>query len=364
MTIRTTAAVTFAPGESFVIHDVDLDSPGEGQVLVETRAAGLCQTDLSIANGHSAIPATFPVVLGHEGAGIVLEVGKGVKDLSPGDHVLSFTPECQVCRGCHQPSGNFCEAVFQSFGGEPSLSLGAERVHAGYRIGTFARHFVTDDIRLVRVRKDAPFDEISYLSCGATTGIGAAIVAAKVHKGASVIVFGLGGIGLNIVQGARMAGATTIIGIDINPGRETIARQLGVTEFIDARDWGDALVGHLTELTQGGADYTFEAAGRIPSMQQALATARIGWGVCTIVGVPGAGETIAVPPFDLIMGRKLQGSSMGGMRGSQLSEVIDWLMEGRFDLKSLISDRYPLEQINEGYDKMRRGESLRSVLTF
>lgn len=364
MPIRTTAAIAFEPGKPMVVEEVDLDPPGDGEVLVQTGAAGLCHTDLDVLDGTSPIPITFPVVLGHEGAGVVLEVGSGVRNLKPGDHVIAFGPECGICGSCRHPTGNFCDSTFSGVVVDPTMTSGGRAICAGYAIGTFAKHFVTDQIRLVGVRKDAPFDEISYLSCGATTGIGAAVVSAKVHSGASVVIFGLGGIGLNIIQGARMAGATTIIGVDVNPAKEAIARRLGATAFVNPLVAGDGLVGLLNEMTHGGADFTFEAAGRISTMQQALAAARIGWGVCTIVGVAPAGETIDVLPFDLIMGRKLQGTTLGGFRGSQLPELVDWLMEGRFDLQSLITDHLPLEKINEGYDKMRRGEGLRSVLTF
>ena len=362
--IKTTAAIALKPGEPFVVADVGLNPPGDGEVLVETRAAGLCHTDLGVLDGYSPIPVQFPVVLGHEGAGIVLETGPGVHGLKPGDHVVSFMPECHHCAGCHHPTGNFCEAAFDYSAVKPTMSSGEAVITAGYSIGTFARHFVTEQFRLVSVRKDAPFDEISYLSCGATTGIGAVLTTAKVHPGASVIIFGLGGIGLNIVQGARMAGATTIIGVDTNPAKTAIARQLGATAFVNPTDAGEGLVALLNEMTRGGGDYTFEAAGHIATIKMALATARMGWGVCTVVGVAPAGQTIDVLPFDLIMGRKLQGCTLGGVRGSQLSELVDLLMQGRFDLKSLITDRLPLEKINEGYDKMRRGEGLRSVLMF
>lgn len=362
--IKTTAAIAFKPGEPFVVADVDLDPPGAGEVLVQTMAAGLCHTDLGVLEGYSPIPVQFPVVLGHEAAGIVLEVGAGVHDLKPGDHVVSFAPECGTCGSCRHPVGNLCDATFGTGMVKPTMISEGVAIHAAYGAGTFARHYVTDRMRLVRVREDAPFDELSYLSCGATTGIGAAMVSAKVHAGASVIIFGLGGIGLNIIQGARMAGATTIIGVDVNPAKEAIARRVGATDYVNPAVAGDELVGLLNEMTLGGADFTFEAAGRIATMQQALATARIGWGVCTVVGVAPAGETIEVVPFDLIMGRKLQGNTLGGIRGSQLSTLVDLLMEGQFDLKSLITDRLPLEAINAGYDKMRRGEGLRSVLVF
>jgi S-(hydroxymethyl)glutathione dehydrogenase/alcohol dehydrogenase len=357
--------VAYQANSPMVVEGVALDPPAAGEVLVELKAAGLCHTDLGMLEGHSPIGSVFPVVLGHEGAGIVLEVGPGVTSLKPGDHVIAFAPECQVCGSCHSSKGNFCEEAMSGYGSVPSISAGDTRVFAGYGVGTFANHMVTTESRLANVRKDAPFDEISYLSCGATTGLGAALFTAKVEPGSSVVVFGLGGIGLNIIQGARMAGATTIIGVDINDAKGAMARQLGATHFVNPKTVEGDLVGHLTELTHGGADYTFEAVGNIKLMEQALATARIGWGVCTIVGVAPVGETIGVMPFDLIMGRKLQGTAMGGVRGrSQLPEMVNWLMDGKFDLKSLITARMPLEEINEGYDIMRRGEGLRSIITF
>lgn len=365
MVITTRAAVAYEANRPMTVQQVTLDPPAPGEVLVEVKAAGLCHTDLGMLEGHSPIGSIFPIVLGHEGAGIVLEVGPGVTDLKPGDHVIAFAPECRVCGSCHSHKGNFCEEAVKGYGSIPSISDGDTRIFAGYGVGTFANHLVTTESRLANVRKDAPFDEISYLSCGATTGLGAALFTAKVEAGSSVIVFGLGGIGLNIIQGARMAGAATIIGVDINDAKGAMALQLGATHFVNPRKVEGDLVGHLNELTRGGADYTFEAVGNIKLMEQALASARIGWGVCTIVGVAPEGEKIGVMPFDLIMGRKLQGTAMGGVRGrTQLPEIVDWLMEGKFDLKSLITARMPLEQINEGYDAMRRGEGLRSIITF
>jgi len=363
--IHTKAAVAYRANDPMVIEEVELDPPAQGEVLVELKAAGLCHTDLGMWEGHSPIGSVFPVVLGHEGAGIVLDVGPGVTDLKPGDHVIAFAPECRVCGSCQSPKGNFCEEAASGYGSAPSIHAGNTPIFAGYGVGTFANHMVTTASRLANVRKDAPFDEISYLSCGATTGLGAALFQAKVEPGSSVVVFGLGGIGLNIIQGARMAGATTIVGVDINDAKGAMALQLGATHFVNPKIIDGDLVGHLTEMTQGGADYTFEAVGNIKLMEQALATARIGWGVCTVVGVAPVGEKIGVSPFDLIMGRKLQGTAMGGVRGrSQLPQIVDWLMDGKFDLKSLITARMPLEQINEGYAAMKRGEGLRSIITF
>lgn len=363
MTIKATAAVAYEPNKALSVEEVVLDAPGEGEVVVEVKAAGLCHTDLGVLEGHSPIFDKFPVVLGHEGAGVVVDVGPGVKDLKPGDHVLCFAAECRVCSSCRSPKGNFCEAAL-AYGTHPTIHARGRDIYAGYGMGTFASHLVTREIALAKVREDAPFDEISYLSCGATTGIGAAVFTAQVEAGSSVIVFGLGGIGLNVIQGARMAGAKTIIGVDVNDAKREIALKLGATHFVNPREVEGDLVGHLNELTQGGADYTFEAVGSIKLMEQALAAARIGWGVCTVIGVAPLGEKIGVAPFDLIMGRKLQGTALGGVRRTQLPQLVDWLMEGRFDLNSLITDRMPLEKINEGYDAMRRGEGLRSVIMF
>jgi S-(hydroxymethyl)glutathione dehydrogenase/alcohol dehydrogenase len=344
------------------VEEVVLDPPGEGEVLVELKASGLCHTDLSILEGHSPIFNSFPVVLGHEGAGVVIEVGAGVSDLVPGDHVVSFAAECGVCSLCKSSKGNLCEAAM-AFPPVPTIGAQRSRAWAGQGLGTFANHMVARAITLANVRKDAPFDEISYLSCGAATGIGAAIYTAQVEPGATVIIFGLGGIGLNVVQGARMAGASTIIGVDVNPMKGDAAIRLGATYFVNPREIDGDLVGHLNELTRGGADYTFEAVGNTRLMEQALAAARIGWGVCTVIGVAPEGETIRVPPLELLMGRKLQGCAMGGLRGrSQVPELVDWLMEGRFNLASLITHRMPLDAINDGFDLMKRGESLRSVI--
>ena len=364
MGVQTRAAIAYAAGDRMTVEDVVLDAPGVGEVLVELKASGICHTDLGILQGHSPIYKNFPVVLGHEGAGIVIEVGSGVTDLVPGDHVVSFAAECGVCRLCRSPKGNLCEAAM-AFPDHPTIGAQRGRVWAGQGLGTFANHMVARGITLAKIRKDAPFDEISYLSCGASTGIGAAIHTAQVAPGSTVIIFGLGGIGLNVVQGARMAGATTIIGVDVNPTKGNAAIRLGATHFVNPRHVDGDLVGHLNELTCGGADYTFEAVGNTSLMEQALAAARIGWGVCTVIGVAPEGETIRVPPLDLLMGRKLQGCAMGGLRGrSQMPELVDWLMEGRFDLASLITHRLKLDAINEGFDLMQQGQSLRSVIIF
>jgi len=364
MPITAQAAVAYAPNARMEIEEVVLDPPREGEVVVELKAAGLCHTDLGVLEGHSPIYDKFPVVLGHEGAGVVVEVGPGVKELRPGDHVICFAAECRVCASCRSPKGNFCESALDYFGNPPTIHARGKDIYAGYGMGTFASRLVTREVALAKVRKDAPFDEISYLSCGATTGVGAAVFTAQVEPGSSVVVFGLGGIGLNVLQGARMAGATTIIGVDVNETKRDIALKLGATHFVNPREVQGDLVGHLNELTRGGADYTFEAVGNVKLMEQALAAARVGWGVCTVIGVAPMGDQIGVGPFDLIMGRKLQGTALGGVRRSQLPELVDWLMEKRFDLKSLITDRMPLDRINEGYDAMRRGEGLRSILVF
>lgn len=363
MSIPAIAAVAFEPKSRFSIEDVMLDPPGEGEVLVELKAAGLCHTDFGVLQGKSPIPAQFPIVLGHEGAGVVLEVGPGVKHLQPGDHVLSFGAECRQCASCQSGKGNFCERSIVP--PRETIGIGDRRATAAFGMGTFASHAVMREIALPKVRKDAPFDQICYLSCGAATGLGAALYTAKVEPGSSVIVFGLGGIGLNVIQGARIAGASTIIGVDISDAKGAAASRLGATHFVNSSKVEGDLVGHLNELTQGGADFTFEAVGNIGLMQQAFAAARIGYGVCTVIGLPDAGQTIPVAPFDLILGRRLLGTALGGIRGrSDIPGIVDMLMEGQFDLASLVTDRLPLTQINEGYEKLHRGESLRSVVIF
>lgn len=365
MSFKTTAAIAFEPSARLVVEEVVLDPPAEREVVVEVKATGLCHTDLGMLEGHSPIPVQFPVVLGHEAAGVVVETGPGVRDLKVGDHVIAYAAECRECGSCHSPKGNYCEQALIGLVGPPTMSAGKTRVHRGSGLGTFANHMVVPEIKLANVRKDAPFDQISYLSCGATTGIGAVLFTAQVEPGSSVIVFGLGGIGLNVVQGARMAGAKTIIGVDINDERGKAAVALGATHFVNPATLESDIIGHLNELTNGGADYTFEAVGNIKLIHQAIATARIGWGVCTVIGVPPAEDLISVAPFDLIMGRKLQGTSLGGLRGrTQLPMLVDWLMEGKFDLESLITSRLPLTEINEGYEAMRRGEGLRTIVTF
>ena len=364
MSVEAIAAVAYKANTPMVIEDVVLDPPGEGEVLVEIKASGLCHTDLGILEGHSPFSKVFPIVLGHEGAGVVIDVGPGVTDLKPGDHVVSFSAECGVCPACRSKKGNICDGAMVG-PSEPTIAVQGGRAWPGLGLGTFSSKMVAPVIKLANVRQDAPFDQISYLSCGAATGIGAAIFTAGVEPGSSVIIFGLGGIGLNVVQGARMAGAKTIIGVDVNPIKGEAAMRLGATQFVNPREVEGDIVGHLNELTGGGADYTFEAVGNPTLMQQALASARIGWGVCTVIGVAPEGESMQVSPLDLLMGRKLQGSSMGGIRGrSQLPELVDWLMEGRFDLASLITHRMPIEDINHGFDLMKSGESLRSVIMF
>lgn len=364
MSLKAKAAVAYAPNEPLCIEEVTLDPPSEGEVVVQIAASGLCHTDLSILEGKSPLFSSFPVVLGHEGAGVVVDVGPGVTTLKPGDHVVSYSAECGVCPGCTSRHGNICYAAM-AYSPVPTIAAQKGRAWAGLGLGTFSELMVCREIMLANVRKDAPFDQISYLSCGAATGIGAAMFTAKVEAGTSVIVFGLGGIGLNVIQGARMAGAKTIIGVDLNDSKGEAAMRLGATHVVNPRNIEGDLVGHLVELTQGGADYTFEAVGNVKLMQQALASARIGWGICTVIGVAPIGDVIPVAPLDLLMGRKLQGCSMGGIRGrSQLPEMVDWLMDGRFDLESLITHRLDLESINEGFELMKTGQSLRSIIQF
>ena len=305
------------------------------------------------------------MLLGHEGAGVVVEVGSGVTSLKPGDHVLTFPPECGRCPNCESGKTNLCVASFVSSGPRSRFHLGGTRLHPFMGLGTFTNYAVIPEMSLVKVQEGVPFDQLCYLSCGATTGLGSVLFTAKVTPGASVIIFGMGGIGLNVVQGARLAGATTIIAVDTNPTKEAMARQMGATHFVNPRKIDGDLVGHLNELTGGGADFTFEAVGNVKLMRQAFDSARIGWGVCTIIGIAPDDDVLELMPTSLITGRTLIGSAMGGVHGkTQIPQLVDWLIDGKIDLASLITSHLKLEQINEGYDMMKRGEGIRSVVTF
>ncbi len=372
------AAIAFEAGQPLRIETVQLDGPRAGEVLVEIKATGLCHTDKYTLSGADP-EGLFPAILGHEGAGIVVEVGAGVTGLVPGDHVIPlYTPECRQCRSCLSRKTNLCTAIRPTQGrgvmpdGSSRFSFQGRPVLHYMGCSTFANYTVLPEIALAKVREDAPFDKICYIGCGVTTGIGAVLFTARVEPGSTVIVFGLGGIGLNVIQGARMVGATRIVGVDINPGREAMARQFGMTDFVNPKDLkskdggpdGD-VVGHLIELTGGGGDYTFECVGNPTLMRQALECAHRGWGVSTIIGVAAAGQEIATRPFQLVTGRRWIGSAFGGARGrTDVPRIVDWYMDGRISIDPLITHHLKLDEINKGFELMERGESIRSVVMF
>jgi S-(hydroxymethyl)glutathione dehydrogenase / alcohol dehydrogenase len=369
--MKTRAAVAYAPSQPLVIEEVDLEGPRAGEVLVEMKATGVCHTDEFTRSGADP-EGLFPVIFGHEGAGIVRELGAGVTSLAVGDHVIPlYTPECRQCKSCLSRKTNLCTAIRATQGkgvmpdGTSRFSIGGKKIHHYMGCSTFAQHSVLPEIALAKVRPDAPFDKICYIGCGVTTGIGAVFFTAKVEPGASVVVFGLGGIGLNVVQGCRIAGADKIIGVDLNPGREALARQLGLTHFVDPNDVSGDLVGHLVELTGGGADYSFECVGNVKLMRQALECCHRGWGVSVVIGVAGAGQEIATRPFQLVTGRVWKGSAFGGARGrTDVPRFVDWYMDKKIDIDSLVTHKLPLERINEAFDLMHAGTSIRTVVEF
>ena len=367
----TRAAIAFEAGRPLEVDTVQLEGPRAGEVLVELRATGLCHTDKFTLSGADP-EGLFPAILGHEGAGVVLECGPGVTSVKPGDHVIPlYTPECRECEYCLNPKTNLCQRI-RVTQGRGLMPDGTSRFsHKGRPIlhymgcSTFANHTVLPEIALAKVRPDAPFETICYIGCGVTTGIGAVIFTAKVEAGATVVVFGLGGIGLNVVQGARLVGARRIIGVDVNPAREAMARRFGLTEFVNPKEVDGDLVGHLVELTGGGADYSFECVGNPTLMRQALECAHKGWGVSTIIGVAGAGAEISTRPFQLVTGRRWIGSAFGGARGrTDVPRIVDWYMEKRIEIDPMITHTLPLERINEGFSLMERGESIRTVVVY
>jgi S-(hydroxymethyl)glutathione dehydrogenase/alcohol dehydrogenase len=350
---------------------VDLDGPRAGEVLVEMMATGLCHTDKYTLSGADP-EGLFPAILGHEGAGVVREVGPAFPRSRSGDHVIPlYTPECRECAYCLNPKTNLCQKIrpTQGRGVMPdgtaaSRTRGRPILHY-MGCSTFANHTVLPEIALAKIRPDAPFDKVCYIGCGVTTGIGAVLWTAKVEPASNVVVFGLGGIGLNVIQGARMAGAHMIVGVDLNPDRESMGREFGMTHFVNPSEVGGDLVAHLVELTGGGADYSFECVGNTTLMRQALECAHKGWGVSTIIGVAAAGAEISTRPFQLVTGRRWQGSAFGGARGrTDVPKIVDWYMDGRIEIDSLITHTLPLERINEGFDLMARGESIRTVVLF
>jgi S-(hydroxymethyl)glutathione dehydrogenase/alcohol dehydrogenase len=365
------AAVAFGANQALRIETVELEGPKEGEVLVEIGATGVCHTDEFTLSGADP-EGLFPSVLGHEGAGVVVEVGRGVTSLEAGNHVIPlYTPECRQCEYCLSQKTNLCQAIRTTQGqglmpdGTSRLSHGGEMLYHYMGTSTFATHAVVPEIALAKIREDAPFDKVCYIGCGVTTGIGAVINTARVEPGAHVVVFGLGGIGLNVVQGARMVGADKIVGVDINPARQPLAEKFGMTHFVDPREVEGDLVPYLVDLTGGGADYSFECIGNIEVMRQALECAHKGWGVSIIIGVAGSGQEISTRPFQLVTGRVWKGSAFGGARGrTDVPRIVDWYMEGKINIDDLITHTMPLEEINTAFDLMHRGESIRSVVKF
>ena len=365
------AAVAFEANQPLRIETVELEGPKEGEVLVEIGATGVCHTDEFTLSGADP-EGLFPSVLGHEGAGVVVEVGRGVTSLEAGNHVIPlYTPECRQCEYCLSQKTNLCQAIRTTQGqglmpdGTSRLSHGGEMLYHYMGTSTFASHAVVPEIALAKIREDAPFDKVCYIGCGVTTGIGAVINTARVEPGANVVVFGLGGIGLNVVQGARMVGADKIVGVDINPARQPLAEKFGMTHFVDPREVEGDLVPYLVDLTGGGADYSFECIGNIEVMRQALECAHKGWGVSVIIGVAGSGQEISTRPFQLVTGRVWKGSAFGGARGrTDVPKIVDWYMEGKINIDDLITHTMPLEEINTAFDLMHRGESIRSVVKF
>ncbi len=369
--MKTRAAVAYEAGKPLVIEDVELEGPKAGEVLVELRATGVCHTDEFTRSGGDP-EGLFPAILGHEGAGVVVDVGAGVGSVAKGDHVIPlYTPECRACKSCLSRKTNLCTAIRATQGkglmpdGTSRFSIGKTRIHHYMGCSTFAQHTVLPEIALAKVRADAPFDKICYVGCGVTTGIGAVLFTAKVEPGANVVVFGLGGIGLNVVQGARIAGADKIVGVDVNVGREAIARKFGLTHFVNPKEIGDDLVAHLVALTGGGADYSFECVGNVKLMRQALECCHRGWGVSVIIGVAGAGQEIQTRPFQLVTGRVWKGSAFGGARGrTDVPRIVDWYMEKKIDIDSLVTHKLPLARINEAFDLMHEGKAIRTVVEY
>ena len=370
--MKTRAALAVGAGKPLEIHEVNLDGPAAGEVLVEIMATGICHTDYYTLSGKDS-EGVFPSILGHEGAGIVREVGAGVTSVKPGDHVIPlYTPECRGCKTCLSRKSNLCTAIRSTQGkglmpdGTSRFSLGNERIYHYMGCSTFSNFTVLPEIAVAKIREDAPFDKVCYIGCGVTTGIGAVIYTAKVEPGTNVVVFGLGGIGLNVIQGAKMVGADKIIGVDINPAKRAMAEAFGMTDFINPREVGnDKVVQAIVDLTGGGADYSFDCTGNTQVMRQALECCHRGWGQSIIIGVAEAGQEIATRPFQLVTGRVWKGSAFGGARGrTDVPKIVDWYMEGKIRIDELITHKMPLAQINDAFHLMHEGESIRSVVVY
>ena len=369
--MKTRAAVAFAAKKPLEIVEIDVDGPKAGEVMIEVKATGICHTDYYTLSGADP-EGLFPCVLGHEGAGIVVDVGPGVTSLKKGDHVIPlYTPECRQCKSCLSRKTNLCTAIRATQGkglmpdGTSRFRCDGESVLHYMGSSTFSNHIVVPEIAAAKIREDAPFDKVCYIGCGVTTGIGAVIWTAKAEAGCRAIVFGLGGIGLNVIQGLRMIGAEQIVGVDLNPGRKEMAEKFGMTHLVNPSEVGADLVPYLVDLTGGGADYTFDCTGNTTVMRQALEACHRGWGQSIIIGVAPAGAEIATRPFQLVTGRVWKGSAFGGARGrTDVPRIVDWYMEGRINIDDLITHKLPLERINEGFDLMHEGKSIRSVVEF
>lgn len=365
------AAVALEAGKPLKIETVQLEGPKAGEVLVEIKATGVCHTDAYTLSGKDP-EGLFPAILGHEGAGVVVEVGAGVTSVKRGDRVIPlYTPECRQCEYCLSRKTNLCQAIRSTQGqglmpdATSRFSLNGTMLHHYMGTSTFANYTVLPEIAVAKIRSDAPFDKVCYIGCGVTTGIGAVIYTAKVEPGSKVVVFGLGGIGLNVIQAARMVGAEMIVGVDLNPAKRSLAEKFGMTHFVNPKEVEGDLVPYLVDLTKGGADYSFECIGNVKVMRAALECCHKGWGVSVIIGVAGAGEEISTRPFQLVTGRVWKGSAFGGARGrTDVPKIVDWYMEGKINIDDLITHTLPLERINDAFDLMHKGESIRSVVTF
>ncbi len=369
--METRAAVAHEAGKPLSIETVTLAGPKAGEVLVEIRATGICHTDEFTLSGADP-EGLFPAILGHEGAGVVVEVGAGVTSVRPGDHVIPlYTPECRQCEYCLSGKTNLCQAIRETQGrgvmpdGTSRFSMGNDSIFHYMGTSTFANHTVLPEIAVAKVREDAPFDRICYIGCGVTTGIGAVINTAKVEPGANCVVFGLGGIGLNVIQGLRLVGADIIVGVDLNPAKRELAERFGMTHFVNPAEVEGDLVPYLVDLTKGGADYSFECIGNVGVMRQALECCHKGWGESIIIGVAGSGQEISTRPFQLVTGRVWRGTAFGGAKGrTEVPRIVDWYMDGKINIDDLITHTMPLEDINKAFDLMHAGESIRSVVQF
>jgi S-(hydroxymethyl)glutathione dehydrogenase / alcohol dehydrogenase len=369
--VKVKAAVAYGAGKPLEINEVDLAGPKAGEVLVEIKATGVCHTDAYTLSGADP-EGLFPSIMGHEGAGVVAEIGAGVTTLKAGDHVIPlYIPECRNCPACLSGKTNLCTAIRETQGrgvmpdGTSRFSFSGKPIHHYMGTSTFANYTVVPEIALAKIRDDAPFDKVCYIGCGVTTGIGAVINTAKVQVGDRVVVFGLGGIGLNVVQGARIAGASMIVGIDLNSKRRGMGAKFGITHFVNPSEIRGDLVPHIIDLTKGGADFAFECVGNVNLMRQALECCQRGWGTCVIIGVAGAGQEIATRPFQLVTGRTWKGTAFGGARGRRdVPKIVDWYMDKKINIDDLITHTMPLGQINEAFELMHRGESIRSVVIY